>query len=530
MGLLKAITDAIKEKAKEEIVQYLKKIAEENAAKPAAGNKPQERHDHKPQEQRHDKPQERRDERKPYPPQERQGYDPNNKPDRNDKYDNRFDKYADKYNDKFNAPKYDNGNKYDNRNDRNDKYDNRGDRYEKNDKYDNGNKYDGGNKYDSRNDRPAYPDQKPLPKPEPRPEHRPEPKPEFKQAERPPLPKPEVKPAPAPVAAPVPVPQPRPEIRHLPPKKEEIILPLNEEPIEKVQMVVRGDDIILPYDLARLIQPLPVNEYSLYVKLYLYSYGIRKNYGYVGAGLKKSIGIDELDAAEFGRLLERLDKRGLVSLEKISEHQSTYILYLPFDEKTMKRVEEKKREEEEPPAIPAPKTEPRPAAAKNEPRPAPRGKEKEKEKTKEPEKGRDKGKGREPEKGKGKAKEPEHPAPKGRGGRGRSVSAPEPEKKQPVYEELPDEPMIPGRSNIELDDDGLMKAYRTFVSMEIDKAKMRVGRSNFDKIYMEAVKYIDKKYGFKVLSDQERFREYLTQYYISAFDIPNYDNWKKTKG
>jgi hypothetical protein len=253
-----------------------------------------------------------------------------------------------------------------------------------------------------------------------------------------------------------------------------------------------------------------------------------------------------MDAVEFGRLLDRLEKRGMVLLDRISEHQSTYILYLPFNEKTMKLVEEKKPEPEPAPAPkqeprPVAKSDPKPPAAKVESKPAPKGKEKEKEKVKEkePEKGKNKGKvkepekAKEPEKGKGKAKEPE----KGRGrpddrqrGKGKPAPRPEPEKKQPAHEELPDEPMIPGKMAIDMDDEALMKAYRTFVSMEIDKAKMRVGRSNFDKIYMEAVKYIDKKYGFKVLSDQERFREYLTQYYISAFDIPNYDNWKKAKG
>ncbi len=89
------------------------------------------------------------------------------------------------------------------------------------------------------------------------------------------------------------------------------------------------------------------------------------------------------------------------------------------------------------------------------------------------------------------------------------------------------EETLPGQADNTMNDDSLKKAYLTFVSLEIDKAKMRVGRSNFDKIYMEAVKYIDKKYGFKVLSDSEKFKEYLNQYYISAFDIKTFDEWKK---
>ena len=73
------------------------------------------------------------------------------------------------------------------------------------------------------------------------------------------------------------------------------------------------------------------------------------------------------------------------------------------------------------------------------------------------------------------------------------------------------------------------KQYNTFVYLEIDKAKMRVGRSSFDKIYMEAVKYIDSTYGFKVLSDTEKFKEHLTNYYMSAFDIPGFEEWQKNK-
>ena len=88
---------------------------------------------------------------------------------------------------------------------------------------------------------------------------------------------------------------------------------------------------------------------------------------------------------------------------------------------------------------------------------------------------------------------------------------------------------IPGRPTGAMSNDELRKQYITFVSLEIDKAKMRVGRSSFDKIYMEAVKYIDSKYGFKVLSDPDKFKEYLTNYYMSAFDIPEFEEWKQNK-
>ncbi|MGI6395608.1 MAG: hypothetical protein ACOX2F_12940 [bacterium] len=106
------------------------------------------------------------------------------------------------------------------------------------------------------------------------------------------------------------------------------------------------------------------------------------------------------------------------------------------------------------------------------------------------------------------------------------------EKKQPETlkkESKNEQSDIPGKAVQGMENEELYKSYRTFVSLEIDKAKMRVGRSNFDKIYMEAVKYIDKKYGFKVLSDSEKFKEYLTNYYISAFDIPTFEIWQKTK-
>lgn len=105
------------------------------------------------------------------------------------------------------------------------------------------------------------------------------------------------------------------------------------------------------------------------------------------------------------------------------------------------------------------------------------------------------------------------------------------QNRQPKKENL-DKPNLtkdelPGRAVEGMENDEMYKSYRTFVNLEIDKAKMRVGRSNFDKIYMEAVKYIDKKYGFKVLSDSDKFKEYLTNYYISAFDIPAFETWKK---
>ncbi|MBQ3368340.1 hypothetical protein IJG44_05475 [bacterium] len=120
-------------------------------------------------------------------------------------------------------------------------------------------------------------------------------------------------------------------------------------------------------------------------------------------------------------------------------------------------------------------------------------------------------------------KKPEKPVKK-------PAPKPAPKAKAEPEEETQCAEDIPGKPVEGMENDEMYKSYKTFVSLEIDKAKMRVGRANFDKIYMEAVKYIDKKYGFKVLSDSDKFKEYLTNYYISAFDIPTFENWKKSKG
>ncbi|MBO4711702.1 hypothetical protein J5681_07300 [bacterium] len=256
------------------------------------------------------------------------------------------------------------------------------------------------------------------------------------------------------------------EVREKPRKKE--IYPIaNDLEFVRVSYKKNQDGVAIPKDLAELIKMLPLEEYACFVKLYCFALEQRKNYGYWGGTLKRRIGLDYMTTTEFEELGNNLAAYGLLLLEQLTENQKTFVIYVPFDEDTMVKLSVAKKPEKKP-EKPAKKQQPKPASkAKAEPK-------------EEPETQRD--------------------------------------------EDIPGKP-VEGMEN-----DEMYKSYKTFVSLEIDKAKMRVGRANFDKIYMEAVKYIDKKYGFKVLSDSDKFKEYLTNYYISAFDIPTFENWKKSKG
>ncbi len=515
MGILKAISDAIKEKAKEEVVKYLKKIAEEQGKGTAEkSSKPVDRRDeHKSassgysvdreeERRRRDVDNERRGrfERRDRHERDHASHD---KGDRTDRWQERLERYREKYHDDFQD-----------RRDRDEKV---------------------------RRDREQGRDEMSLQDEEKLPFARPEPK-EMPVAQKTVSPRaadPDKKPEPPspqePVQKPIAVTgKPVATVA----RKEEWIAPLNDKPIEKVQIALGTDEAAVPVDLGRMIQQLPPLEYALYLKLYLYSFSIRKNYGYVGAGLKKNVGLADLDSAEFERLLQRLEKRGLLALEKISEFQSTYVLYLPFDADRMGRVEEKKEEENgEPSSASAEHPASSPAAASEfsrEEKPATSSKAEVRATGKS---GGSTGK-QAAKKGKTReevAKKSARDAKEGgeaKGKRKASLELKKPDRREdsePATAPSEPEMTAPGAADLTMDDEQLAKSYRTFVSMEIDKAKMRVGRSNFDKIYMEAVKYIDKKYGFKVLSDQERFREYLTQYYISAFDIPSFEEWKKSK-
>ena len=257
------------------------------------------------------------------------------------------------------------------------------------------------------------------------------------------------------------------EVREKPRKKE--IYPIaNNLEFVRVSYKKNQDGVMIPKDLAELIKMLPLEEYACFVKLYCFALEQRKNYGYWGGTLKRRIGLDQLTTAEFEELGNNLMAYGLLLLEKLTENQKTFVLYVPFDEDTMVKLSTAKQPE----------------------------------------------------------KKPEKPAKKQAPKQQPKVKAePEPEEEETQRAED-----IPGKPVEGMENDEMYKSYKTFVSLEIDKAKMRVGRANFDKIYMEAVKYIDKKYGFKVLSDSDKFKEYLTNYYISAFDIPTFENWKKSKG
>lgn len=282
--------------------------------------------------------------------------------------------------------------------------------------------------------------------------------------------------------------QPAPEIKEAPVLKEEKVEPEKTEEVEKVVEKPHKKEILpiardleilkfsykknqnvitIPRELSDLIKMLPLEEYACFIKLYCYSLEQKKNYGYWGGTLKRKIGLDSLTSAEFDEIGNNLVAYGLMIFEKLSEIQKTFVLYIPFDEENMVKLDAAKQ----------------PAKQEKTPK-----------------------------------KTPEKPAQKAKE---------EPKKEEPETQRSED---IPGKPVEGMENDEMYKSYKTFVSLEIDKAKMRVGRANFDKIYMEAVKYIDKKYGFKVLSDSDKFKEYLTNYYISAFDIPTFENWKKSKG
>ncbi|HRZ78618.1 MAG TPA: hypothetical protein P5044_01300 [bacterium] len=261
------------------------------------------------------------------------------------------------------------------------------------------------------------------------------------------------------------------------PEKRKEIFPIVEKDLVKYIYRTKPELISIPRELADLMQMLPVGEFACFMKLFIFTTEQKKNFGYIGNNLKKKIGLDALSPEEFEELIANLEAYGLMKVEQVSDNQRTFILYIPFDEETMS-VSEMPRTEKQP--------ERNESRNSNQQKKAPARKE--------------------PEKAEKKT----------------------PVKAEPVKEEK-EEDDRPGRSRIGMEDDELYKSYRTFVNLEIDKAKMRVGRSNFDKIYMEAVKYIDKKYGFKVLSDSEKFKEHLTNYYISAFDIKSFEEWKKSK-
>ena len=257
----------------------------------------------------------------------------------------------------------------------------------------------------------------------------------------------------------------------------EDILPVINEDIERLTYKSKPDRIMISYELADLAQQLPLEDFSLYIKMVIFSQDQKKNYGYLGNSLKKKLGLADMDIEDFNTLADRLEAYGLLHVETVSDNQRTYILYLPFDEELMNRTNAAKAKKQ--------------AQERKQGKPNNNRNRKNFNKNRKNEKQED--------------KKPEEP-------------------------ESPQNDEIPGKASMDMHDDDLYKSYRTFVNLEIDKAKMRVGRSNFDKIYMEAVKYIDKKYGFKVLSDSDKFKEYLTNYYISAFDIKTFDEWKKNKG
>ncbi len=288
------------------------------------------------------------------------------------------------------------------------------------------------------------------------------------------------------------------------PRRE--IARLNHEKIEKVLYNERPDYLLIPVDIFSELRQLPADEFALYVKFLALAQDQKKNYGYLGNNIRKRIGAEEMSQEKFREITDNLVAYGFMSTENITELQRTFTLYVPFNEEYMVRADApQKSVKAEPEIKPQPKPQPAPKAETAKPEPAP------KQQPAQPEK---------PMQKKGQKPDTDEAKP------GRK---PAKQAKSNLPKENRQKPEIPGKPVDGMESDDMYKSYKTFVSLEIDKAKMRVGRSNFDKIYMEAVKYIDKKYGFRVLSDQEKFQEYLTNYYISAFDIPTFEEWKKTK-
>ncbi len=248
-------------------------------------------------------------------------------------------------------------------------------------------------------------------------------------------------------------------------------------------------EVPLSKDFNDLTLSLPFDEFAIYTKLFIYSVAQRKNYGYLGNSLRRKTGLDSMDNRLFELALLKLSARGLIAIEDLSSNQRTFVLYVPFDEDYMKKQEKRSNKQD-------------------------------KRRDKQSSRSGDQRQQRRSNQRQNSPQQSDNRSSRSRKGRsGKAIAG-----SDSVREES-----VPGRADHSMDDEELKKQYNTFVSLEIDKAKMRVGRSNFDKIYMEAVKYIDKKYGFKVLSDTEKFKEYLTGYYMSAFDIPSFDEWKNRK-
>ncbi len=219
---------------------------------------------------------------------------------------------------------------------------------------------------------------------------------------------------------------------------------------------------------------LPADEYTLYTKLYMLVHEKKKNFGYIGRNLRRLIGMEDMESENFDFLCRKLEKRGLMDIYSVSANQKGYTLFVPFDKNLMKKT------------------------------------------------GKTSKKNRSGRKNSGGKKTSEKQN-SGKNSKNRKNSSAESNDVRHIGNETGN------LKKAEKAGDSFYKSYKTFVSMEIDKAKMRVGRSNFDKIYMEAVKFIDKKYGFSVLSDSEKFKRHLMEYYISAFDIMDFEQWKKQK-
>jgi hypothetical protein len=263
-------------------------------------------------------------------------------------------------------------------------------------------------------------------------------------------------------------------------EEDEDILPLVEQDIIRLTYKTRPEEVAIPKEILEILQYLSFDEFTVYIKLFIFCCDQKKNYGYLGNTLRKKTGLIDMDQESFDRTIMKLGKLGLIKIENVSDNQRTFVLYIPFNHEINTKV--------------------------------------------------DAGVSRQGQKPHKKQQQQQHQNSRRKNKKSNkdNIKKTDSDQKYEKNEEKQSD-QLPGIAVAGNEDEDLYKSYRTYVNLEIDKAKMRVGRSNFDKIYMEAVKYIDKNFGFKVLSDSDKFKEYLTSYYISAFDIKTFEEWKKDK-
>ncbi|HRQ70473.1 MAG TPA: hypothetical protein PLW78_09265, partial [bacterium] len=126
--------------------------------------------------------------------------------------------------------------------------------------------------------------------------------------------------------------------------EDEEILPLIESEFTKFTYKVKPKDFTIPGELADIIKMLPVEEFACFVKLMIFVFEQKKNFGYIGNTLRRKIGLESFENEKFDKTVENLEKYGVLKVEQVSDNQKTFILYVPFDEETMVKAEYQKPE------------------------------------------------------------------------------------------------------------------------------------------------------------------------------------------